>query len=59
VLKRGSGEKIILTLPDGSEIEIMVTDTGHGWARIGIAADEGVRIWREEIAPGRRERRLA
>jgi carbon storage regulator CsrA len=48
VLTRHPGEQIILTLPDGRQVEILVIDS-HGKVRLGINAPRDVRINRKEI----------
>lgn len=59
VLKRHKRERIILEVA-GEEIVIEVCDVGgSSWARLGVEASDAVRIWREEIRPGKHERRPA
>jgi len=48
-LTRKENESIICTLPNGDEIEIVVTKVNGKQARISIAAPNDVRIMREEL----------
>ncbi len=49
-LTRRIGQRVRLTLPDGSEIWVAVVDGAHqGYVRLGIEAPANVKIEREEI----------
>ena len=49
ILTRGVDEAIILTLPNGEQIDIIVTEIKGNQVRIGIDADDDVEIMREEL----------
>ncbi len=48
-LTRKVGEKIIVTLEDGTTVEIVVREIRKNQARIGIKAPPTIKIFREEI----------
>lgn len=54
VLSRKVDEAIVLTCPDGTRIEVMVTDirradTGRAYAKLGITAPDAVLVRRDEL----------
>ena len=49
VLTRRSEESIVLTHPDGTRIEIVISQCKNGRATIKIAAPPTIRIIRKEI----------
>lgn len=55
VLMQKPGEKVILTLPDGTEIEVTLLGIDRGRARMGYCAPREIAIDREKI----HERKLA
>ena len=53
-IKRRLDERVTLTLPDGSTIEIVVMDVHKGNVKLGIHADRSIAISRPEpteVAP--------
>lgn len=49
VLSRAANESLLLCLPDGSTIKVIVVRTGESRVRLGIEADESVRVYRGEM----------
>jgi carbon storage regulator CsrA len=49
VLTRRPGEKIVLRLEDGREIEIVLVETDRGRVRLGVAAPRTVTVSRGEL----------
>lgn len=49
VLSRKLTEAIIITLPDGRNVEIRVVDIDYGKVRLGITAPRDVPIMRQEL----------
>lgn len=53
VLTRRVGEEVLLRLtkdlPEGTEIQVALLESGYGRARIGLDAPEEIRIVRTEI----------
>ena len=49
VLSRNEDEIIVLLHPDGTRIEVMVTQAKNNKAKIGIDAPAHIRIIRKEI----------
>jgi len=50
-LGRRDGQRIVLTLEDGREIDMVVRDFGRGQVRVDVHAPKTVRIRRGELAP--------
>ena len=50
VLRRAKGERIRISGP----CEIVVTQIGRGWVKVGIVADRAVTVMRSEIADRKR-----
>jgi len=50
-LSRKENESIICTLPNGDEVEMLVTQIDGNQARISIDAPDEVFILREELRP--------
>lgn len=48
-LLRKRGEAVILTMPGGVRVEVRVSESHQGWARIAIVAPPEVRVMREEL----------
>jgi sRNA-binding carbon storage regulator CsrA len=51
VIRRKATQRLFMVLEDGRRIEILVIDARDGHARLGIEANSGIKIYREEIAP--------
>ena len=49
VLKRSTGESVVIPLPDVRSITITVTDIGNGQTVLGFDAPKEVQIWRSEV----------
>ena len=49
VLTRKENESIEITLPDGQQLTVMVTEVERGRARIGIEAPTEIKILRSEL----------
>ena len=49
VLKRSSGESVMIPLPDVRSITITVTDIGNGQTVLGFDAPRDIQIWRSEV----------
>lgn len=54
ILSRKIDEAIVLTHPDGTQIEVMVTDirradTGRAYCKLGITAPAAVLVRRDEL----------
>ena len=49
ILMRRPDERIILDLPDGREIEVVVTSINGKQASIGVSCDRDINIRRSEI----------
>ena len=49
VLSRKEDEAIIIKLPNGRQIDVIVTQIDGNQVRIGVDADEDVKIMREEL----------
>lgn len=49
VLKRRLGERVFLDLPSGGKIEVMVIESFRGGVRLGFAAPQDVRIYRDNF----------
>ena len=49
VLTRKVGEAIIIKLPNGQQVDVIVTDIGGSQVRIAVDADRCVEIMREEL----------
>lgn len=54
ILSRKVNEAIVLACPDGTRIEVMVTDirradTGRAYAKLGITAPQAVVVRRDEL----------
>lgn len=54
VLSRSLGDRVRLTLPDGSEIWVVVTRVERGKVRLGFQAAAAVVIEREEVIKRRK-----
>lgn len=50
ILSRKKDQVVVLTLPDGREVEVMVTAIRPASVSIGIHAPEDIKIKRREIA---------
>jgi carbon storage regulator CsrA len=50
VLSRKKGESIRLTMPDGTEVEVIVLDC-HGQVKVGLDAPRHIRIERNDRKP--------
>ncbi len=49
ILSRRTDESIIITTPEGQEIEVYVLGVKGNQVRIGIEADESIQILRSEL----------
>lgn len=49
VLTRKKFDKVILTLPDGSVIEVSIVDIDRNKVKVGFEADRSIVIVREEL----------
>jgi carbon storage regulator CsrA len=48
-MTRRAGERVIITCPDGTQIEVVVTECRNGRAKLGIEAPRDYIIDREEL----------
>ena len=55
VLSRLVHEKVVVTLPDGREMEVVVVEIARGKVRLGFAAPKDVKIMRPELLGERGE----
>lgn len=50
VLTRRPGEWVRITLPDGTQVKVVITAVDRNEVRVGFEADRSVRVDREEVA---------
>ena len=49
ILSRKEDEAIIIKLPNGDQIDVIVTQINGNHVRVGVDADDSVEIIREEL----------
>ena len=49
ILSRKVDEAIILELPNGEEIEVVLTEYDSQSTKVGINVPSDIKIWREEL----------
>lgn len=49
VISRKQGQSLILHLPDGSLVQVMVASAGYGPPRIGVQAQDSIRVSRMDV----------
>ena len=49
ILARRQEESVVITTPAGEEIEILIMDAYHGFAKVGIEAPSDYKIFRKEL----------
>ena len=49
ILRRYEDESVVITMPDGTVVEVMVTRDATGYLALGFKAPRSVRIVRKEL----------